>query len=277
MYASVLVLSLVACRKESPAADPEFSDTLTYLLSSFDTGAEADLAFAMRDLEARIHSDMDLQASNPVDRSLLPSALAEADVADIERENTDRDLGAAIPVAVAGLSAWPVEAHVALQLMPDQRPIEPYSQEKYDRSFIEGEDCFEAGDCEVLRTTNDQTKDNLLMTLDYILLKDFRWVDLSLPDPSAEGQEPTGEPRMAMLARSWTDRSWAGRSGNSFVHQSYTVEVWLPQDSGSLRLQSLWSETEFDGLDVSDDMVIGTTRSGIDKIFATAEDYLAEN
>jgi hypothetical protein len=277
MFASVLILSLVACRKESPAADPEFSDTLTYLLSSFDVGTEAELAFAMRDLETRIHSDMDLQSNNPVDRSLLPGRLVEEDVADLERENTDRDLAAAIPVAVAGLSAYPVEDHAALQLMPDQRPIEPFSQEKYERSFTEGEDCFEARDCAVLRTTNDQTKDNLLMTLDYILLKDFRWVDLALPDPSAEDQEPSGTPRMAMLARSWTDRSWAGRSGNSFVHQSYTVEVWIPQDSGALRMQALWSETEFDGLDVSDDMVIGTTRSGIDKIFATADDYLAEN
>ena len=269
-------LLALGCRRDSPPADPEFSDTLTWLLSSFDTAEEADLAFAMRALEEQIQRDMDLSSSNPVNRSLLPSRLSEADVADIERENTDRDIAAAIPVAVARRSDFPVERHAALQLLADQRPVEPYSPDKYDRSFLEGEDCFADNGCQVLRTSNDLTKENLLMTIDYLLLKDFRWVDLSLPDPSST-EAPSGPPRMAILGRSWTDRSWAGREGNSFIHQSYTVEVWIPQEKGSLRLQSLWSETEFDGLSVSDDAVIATTRSGIDRNFEAAEDYLAEN
>lgn len=275
---ALLFLSLLACRRDSPAANPEFSDTLIYLLSNFDAAEEADLALAMREVEAQIERDMDLEASNPVDRSLLPARLTEADLANVERENTDRDPAAAISIAVATRSAFPAQEHAAVQLLPDQRPVEPYSPDKYDRSFIEGEDCFSSGACDFLRTSNDLTKENLLMTIDYILRKDFRWVDLSLPDPADDAAPAEGSERMAMLSLSWTERSFAGRGENSFIHQSYTIDVWLPDDAGGVvRMEALWAETEFKGLSVTEDAVIATTRSGIDRNFEASEEYLEEH
>lgn len=271
-----LALSLVACRRESPKADPEFSDALAYLLGGFDTAAEADLAFVLRDLEGQIHEDMDLSASNPVDRSLIPARLTEADVADIERSNDSRDLSAAVPVAVAFSSTYGVEEHAGLQVLSDQTPVEPYSPEHYVRSFVEGRDCFEGRGCDVLRTSNDLTKENFLMTVDYVLLKDFRWVDLGLPDPSDATAAP-GPERLAILGRSWTDRAYDGRDGNSHILQSFTVEVWIPSGGGTLRMQALWAETVFDGLSVTDDAVIATTRDGMDKNFEAVEDYLSEH
>jgi hypothetical protein len=278
MFRPLLVILLAAgCHKATKPADPEFSDALIFLLSEFE-GPEAELAFAMRDLEGQIATDMDVTASNPNDRALAPALLTRADVSSFDLHNTDRDISAALPVAVAGLSAFGTDDHAGLQLLSDQTPVEPYSPDHYQRTFSEGADCFDAQGCGTLRTDNDLTKDNLLMTLDYQLFKDFRWVDLELPDPSSvpDGEEPVnvGDPRWAILARSWTDRSFAGRNENSWIHQSFTIEMWIPQGKDTVRLLSLWSESEFDGLSVSDDAVIATTRSGIDRNFEAADDYL---
>lgn len=278
----VLVPFALACRKDTPPADPAFSDALIYVLSTFE-GEEIDLAYGLRDLEDQIWSDMDPSASNPADRALQPAFLTEADVADLERQNDDRDLAKALPVAVAGLSAFPPADHARIQMLVDQTPVEPYSPDHYVRTFVEGRDCWEDRGCDVMRTTNDLTKDNLLMTVDYVFAKDFRWIDMALPDPSdvtatTAIPAPVGDPRFAILARSWTDRSYAGRTGDSFIHQSFTVEIWIPtDDGGTLRLLSLWSETEFVGLSVSDDTIIATTRSGIDNNYKAAEDWLEEN
>lgn len=277
----VALLACVGCAKAPPPADPEFSDALIFLLRAFE-GPQADLAFAARDLESQTNADLDVTSNNTNDRALAPAFLTDADVADIERTNTDRDIARALPVAVAGLSDFPPEDHAALQLMPDQTLIEPYSPDKYDRTFTEGKDCFGDRSCDTLRTWNVLTKDNLLMTIDYELGKDFRWIDLNLPDPSEvpEGEEPRndGEPRWAMLARSWTSESFAGRGDKNYIHQSYTIELWIPrkqsEEGRTLRLLSLWSETEIGGLNVSDDQIIATTRAGIDRNFRAVDDYL---
>ena len=186
----------------------------------------------------------------------------------------------------------------------DQTPVEPYSPDYYLRTFLLGEDCFEANDCPRMETHNDLIKDNFLMTVPYWFYKDFRWVDLNLPDPEdvpeGETAENTGEPRWAVVARSWTTETFAGESENAFIHQSFTVEVWIPRDGqgfvrdgteqnaeggewtsdstggGTLRTLALWSETEFVGLSVSDETVAGTTRNGIDDNLDAQQAFLIE-
>jgi hypothetical protein len=45
---------------------------------------------------------------------------------------------------------------------------------------------------------------------------------------------------------------------------------------GVLRMLSLWTETEFKGLNVSDDTVVATVRKGIEDNFIAADAYLSE-
>lgn len=295
----LICLPLLACKAAPPAANPEFNDALAYAFRSFE-GDQADLAFAVRSLEEQVYLSVDVEADNSNDRALTPASLSEEDVADVDHPS--RDPGLCIAVAVAGLSSHPVDRHAELQLLSDQTPIEPYSPDQYDRTFLEGEDCWLGGACEYLRTENDLVKDNFLMTIPYVLYKDFRWVDLDLPDPAdvAEGEEAVneGEPRWAVVARAWTTEAAEGESGANTIHQSYTVEMWVPRDGGGfvrqggesnadggewtsdsegggvLRMLALWTETELGGLNIDDDTVANTTRSGIDKNFEEAEDYL---
>lgn len=288
-----LALCLGAC-KGSPPADPAFSDALHFLFTGFEAH-ETDLAFAMRDLEAQVYATMEVGAGNVNDRAVQPEPLAAADVVGLNDEG--RDPGACIPVAVAFGSAFELDQHPRVQMLTDQRPVEPYSPDKFDRTFLAGEDCWEGGDCPRLETSNDLIKKNTLMEVPYLFLKDFRWVDLNLPAPSElDADEPrpteTADPRWAIVARSWTTKSFAGDSEKAFIHQTYTIEVWNPRDGGgfldasrdadssgggTLRMLALWSETEFKGLNVGDDAVVATTRGGIDRNFNATEDWLAEN
>lgn len=297
-----LPLVLVACGKAPPEANPEFSDAAVFALRAFDD-APQDLAFGIRALEEQIYLGMDVEADNPRDRALTPSNLTEADI--VWMTDLPADPEDALPVAVAGLSKYDVAEQTPIQLLVDQTPVEPYSPNYFEREFYEdSEDCWSEQTCSVLYTGNDLIKENFLMTVPYFFYKDFRWVDLNLPDPVdvPEGEEAVndGDERWAYVARSWMTEVGEGENGNSRILQAYTLEAWIPRDGqgfvrdgtedniddgewttdstggGTLHLLSLWSETEFDGINPSEDVVAATTRSGIDDNMKAQEEWLDE-
>lgn len=276
------------CRRHAPEAPPSYSDAIVALFVQLEEDEET-VAENLRAVERQIYLGMDVEAENAADRALEPSLLSEADVEGLGEYPAERDIREAIPISVGGLSPHPVDFSQILQLEVDHTAWEPYSPEHYVRSFLVGEDCWLDHGCTWMETWNELTKKNVLMTVEYAFYKDFRWVDMATEGP----------PRWAYVGRSWTPQSYAGDNEKSFIHQSYTIEIWIPRDgrgfvrspkdknvdggewtsdsngSGALRMLTLWSETEFKGLAVSDDQVIATTRAGIDKNFKAADDYLS--
>ena len=263
---------LFAC--EAPQANPEFNDGAVLALLEFQAEDPVDLAYAVRAIEADI-ATYDLDGAL-LDRSFEPDRLTEADVATFENV-PDRDPGLALPVAVTYASDNGVDDHVRVQQLADQTPIEPASPNTYDRTVLEGGDCWADRGCEFLITENPLVKENALMTVSYTLWKDLRWVDLGLPDPAdvAEGEVAVneGDPRWAIVGRSWISEEAEAEEGISIL-QSYSLEVWVPSDGQTLRMMSLWSESTSD---FGEDIVAGTTRSGIDGIFEAADDWIEEN
>lgn len=284
----ILLIALVlgaGCRRKTEEAPPEFSDAIVALFVQFDE-SDGIVADNIREVERQIYLGMDVEAKNALDRALEPSLLTESDVEHLNHPG--RDLSVALPVSVAGISPHALEKHQLLQVEVDHRPWEPYSPDHYVRSFEEGRDCWLDHGCDWMSTWNELTKVNVLMTVEYAFHKDFRWIDVS------EGAEP----RWVYIARSWTPQSYSGDSEKAFIHQSFTMEIWVPRDGkgfvrgpkdenkdggewtsdstggGVLRMLTLWSETEFKGLNVSDDAVIATTRAGIDKNFEAGDEYL---
>jgi len=263
---------MIACTAEK--ADPEFNDAAVEAMRQFNAEDPVVLAFAVRQLEdVLVQVDPD---ASLVDRSTEPDRLTDEDVQGFG-QRPDRDPSAAIAVSVTHSSDHRVDEHVRVQMLADQTPIEPASPEVYDRIILEGEDCFAVGDCEFLRTENPLVKDNAVMTLEYTLWKDFRWVDLNLPAPSdvPDGETATndGEERWALVSTSWMQESAEAEDGTSIL-QSYSLEVWIPNDDGSLRNMALWSESDSS---FSDDIIASTTRSGIQGIFDAADEWLVEN
>lgn len=270
-----------ACRP-SAEAPPEFSDAVRFLFSDIESD-ESSVASAMTALETQIYENLEMDG--PVlKRSLEPERISATDVAGIE--HPDRDPQAALPTAVAYLSDHVINDHHQIQLMDDQRPVEPQSQKHfYDRTFLEGEDCWEDAGCTWLRTVNDLVKENALLEVEYAFNKDFRWVDLT-KSPDFEGDE--SEPRWGYVGRSWTTKVYSGDADKVHLLQSYTTEVWIPRDGrgylgdshdseggGVLRMLCLWAETDL-GFAVSEDLVVGTTRFGIDENFEATDEYLSD-
>lgn len=300
MKRSLLLLTLlpaIACQAP-PQADPEFSDAARFAFREFDTEEPARLAFAVRALEEQLYLSMDLEADASADRWMAQEHLEEGDVEGIN--HPDFPVGDGTPVAVGKFSAFDVDAHPPYLVLADQTGTEPGGPQ-YDRTINEGADCWAAGDCEWLRTTNHLIKSNLLLTVEYDLLKDYRWIDLNLPDPSTV---PEGEPivnegptRMAIVARSWTEQVWVGDNGANEIQLSFTFETWVPRDgqgfirtaddvnadggewttdsdaTGTLRLLALWSRTNLDA-SFDEATVQNVIRGGIEDIFEAQEEFL---
>jgi hypothetical protein len=109
-----------------------------------------------------------------------------------------------------------------------------------------------------METSNAVRRDNLLMAVDFVLLKDFRWARI--------GSEDDGEERWAVVGRSWFDRSWTGDNGNTHLWTSFAMDVWLGQADGTTRrVQTLWGESEI--IDAEDDVVRNVVRAAIDDVF----------
>lgn len=267
-----MLILLSACSVEQ--ANPEFDDAAVLALLEFTADDPVNLAYAVRQIEADVRTyPLDGQLA---DRAFEPVELSDADVATFE-DVPDRDPELCLPVAVGHLSPHAVDDHVRVQLLADQTPIEPASPDVYERIILDGADCWADRGCEFLVTENPLIKENAVMTLDYTLWKDLRWVDLGLPDPAEvpEGEEAVneGDERWAIVGRSWISEEAIADEGTSIL-QSYSLEVWVPDDAGTVRMMALWSETDSS---FGEDVIAGTTRSGIDGIFGAADDWIEEN
>lgn len=292
----VVVVALSACRK-SPEAERVFNNPIVGTFGLFEA-EDAELAPMMRDLELQIYTNMEVDAKDVLKRSVEPGPLALEDVEGL-KDRPDRDPSVALPIATAWASPYEIDAHAELPVLDDQRPLEPTSPDHFDRTFLEGKDCWVANDCRLLQTFQELTKvytGNIVPPIPYEFYKDFRWVDLNLGLEGATGS------RWAYVARSYDPGSFSdSKSGKNTIWQSYTIEAWFPRDGGgftwddaasgveplgddagdstvggTLRFLTLWTETELTLTD-SDTMMAGTIRWGMDQNFKAHDKWLEEN
>ena len=302
LFLTPLLAVLVGCPLP-PRGNPEFDDATAFAFLQFDVESEADMAFAMRQLEEQLYLSVDLDAASSGDRALSPAALTDSDLESLEHPDRPAENLRAVTVIRAGTNI--PTRHIEYITLADQLPVEPSSQQFYNRVLASGGDCWPDRSCRFLRTVNDLTKDNdAIGSIRYTLNKDYRWVDLNLPDPDTvdEGEEPVnlGEERLAIAARSWTKESAANEAQDAFIHQGYSIEVWLPRDGGGylrdsddenrdggtwthdssaggiLRMMTLWGENQTT-LNASAELEIALIRVGIDGIFETQQEWLRAN
>lgn len=261
-----LVTSTAACGPPSPEAPTDLSDLVRYLYREWDNEDPRFLEDGLANLDEFLGTvDMTVEAK---DRSWVPDNLTVEDVAAVSWPD-ERDLEAMIPITVAGHGDWPVTDHARLQTEPDQLITEPTAT-RYERTVLNEDDpsCYWDLSCALVETTNDVRRDNLVMAVDFILLKDFRWARIG---PEVEGEEA----RWAVVGRSWFEQSWTGDSGNTHLWTSFAMDVWLGQPDGTtLRTQTLWSESEI--VDVEDEVVRNLLRSSIDDIFDAGDAAIEE-
>ncbi len=227
------LLSLLACK--SPVEAPTEMDELArYLLREFEAEDPAGL-------EAGLDNLRPLLADAP-DEGWTLTSLDLADLGDLEPPQ-GLNPSATSGLAVVYASPHSVADHVPLMLLDDMTPCSP-TAESYERSFLEGRDCFADKDCTFLRTVNAIHRSNLLMEMSFTLYEDYRWV---------------GD---AVLSRNWIAESAHGDEDSNHLWQDWEVEVWLPEDNGgTLRLWAMWTEAEYAG--ITEDMAELSGRMGL--------------
>ena len=79
-----------------------------------------------------------------------------------------------------------------------------------------------------------------------------------------------------LVARSWFDGEYAASRGSALLRQSYTLDVWLENESGGTdRVQVLYAETVFDP-PIEEHIKRNTTRLSVDSAMSTTDEALAE-
>lgn len=206
------------------------------------------------------------------DGYMLPT-LVEADIADITPP-PNTNLSDAIGALADAQSSATLQQHVDFVLLPDQTVVDPDDYSKFDRTFLEGGDCFGDGSCDRLVTVNDMVKTAAFgVTIPYVYFKDYQHVTFT---------DATGVERAAMVSRGWIEEEgWEELAVNedddpdndkepaNGVRQSYTLDVFMDTDAGTVhRAQALWTETVLviDDL-VSDGFLEDQLISGLHDVF----------
>jgi len=255
----ILIVLVGGCKK--PPEAPKKLDELTHYLYREWGNEDPDVVAVglenLQDFFRGVELDPD---EHVLDRSWELTSIERKDLADVDWPD-DRNPADTYGVAVARQSDWPVEAHADWQLEDDQLPAEP-SAATYVRNYPDMDDpeCFVDRSCDVLFTSNEIERQNLLMSLEYTLDKRMRWVELSNGD-------------FAILSRAIVAESTEGKSGKSTIWQSYSMDVWLPKGKKTDRMQVLWSEADVAG--ASDAIQIGTVKSSTDDHFVATDEAIA--
>ena len=255
----MLMMLALACKDPVDAEDVTTENgmdlnTLTaYLFREWDNEDPAIMVTGIDDLET-IAADFPADSSNYAERSFEGvQALSADDVSDVELSHgyNPSDAGG---VGILYQSAHPLAEHVELFSMVDQTVIEPASP-VYERTIVEGGDCFPAGDCQTMLSENDVQRKNILIDTEHQITKTWRWVELE-------------DGRKAVAGRTWQP-ALADSDKEDKIFQNYSVELWIPTDTGTLRFLNTWSENSFQ---FADTLIL----SSINDALNAAEDYLAE-
>jgi hypothetical protein len=256
----VITLLLLGCTAPPPPSAPAELEDLCPALYADQPDAAA-LAVDVPALDAWLAGSWD-----PTVAGYQLPPLTEDDVAGLARP--DRPLADALGGAGAAASSHTLAQHIAFVLEPDQSVVNPGDYAKFDRTFLEGGDCFAAGDCDVLRTWNDIVKTAAFgVEIPYAYEKDYRRVRFTDAD---------GDVREAVVSRGWVEEVSLSDDEANGILQSYNLDVFIaPADgdvSGIVRTQAQWAEMKLVIDDfVDDDFLFDQLIDGLQGVFADTD------
>ena len=262
--------------------DPSFGHPATWLYAHFDSASNAELAFALRALEASVESSVDFSSDELIDQSPSLIPLNSDDLKGLNRP--DGDPGLCEAVTLAARSSHAIDRHATAALQVDQSAGDPSTPDHHERSFNDDTElCWQGRNCDALRAEDAMTRVNALFTIELRERIDYRWVDLGLPAPSRvlADQEAINEglPRWGIVMRSWMPEVSGNEAETASFEQAYNLGAWISQDTDPLlpvlRYTASWTQTILPvPLDAS--TVRQLTRGAIRDAYETQEQWLAE-
>lgn len=238
--------------------------------------------FADQDDADLLSEDLDglaswLDSRESVEDGYILPPMPESGVVDITRP-PNTSLGNTIGGLADAQSTATLQQQVDFILLADQTVVNPDDYSTFDRTFLEGEDCFGDGSCDRLVTENDMVKTaDFGVTIPYFYFKDYQRVTFV----DADGTE-----RNAVVSRGWIEEEgWeevdpekADQEPKNGLVQSYTLDVFMETADGTVhRTQSLWTEMvlSIDGL-VSEQFLEDQLILGLQGVFEDTDAAIAE-
>lgn len=199
--------------------------------------------FADQDDADLLSDDLDglaswLDSRDSVEDGYILPPMPESGVVDITRP-PNTSLGNTIGGLADAQSTATLQQQVDFILLADQTVVNQNDYSTFDRTFLEGEDCFGDGSCDRLVTENDMVKTSLGVTIPYFYFKDYQRVVFL----DADGTE-----RNAVVSRGWIEEEgWEvvdeEKEPKNGLVQSYTLDVFMESPDGTVhRSQALWTE-----------------------------------
>lgn len=226
-------VALFACKPADEAPDVvvgeqvyALADIPHLMFTNFDAGDATLMTQLLEDLKLEV-GKVDLSVK-PKDRAFtIPSLTADQLGGAVMPEGVDP--ANQVSTVVLGQSTHTVDANAALVIEANQICIESETTKYAGRTFLSDAACFPGRGCDVLRTSQEVRKENLLAKAWYDQFKDFRWFAMADGTP-------------ALVARSWVPKVYLGDGGNTSFDQSFTLEAWIPNGDTTLRAYAMWAE-----------------------------------
>ena len=251
----VVVLAATACAKKREPAPTEMVDIMRFMFASWED--EESMAEAMDNLMPWLADNAE---TDEAEKGFRLDPLIASDVESVERP--DSPLANLLGAAGGARSPFKIGKHAKAMVLEDQTWSNPSQYKVYVRSVVGGDQAEFTGGAGLVRTSNDIETSSFGVQIPYNLLKDYRWV---------EGEESRG-----IVARSWIEERACNDGGGNCLEQSFSIDLWAEDGSGTYRLTSSWSEVT-SGIPLGDDLLIAGLALGIQSVFESSDEWFAEN
>ncbi|MFH1464844.1 MAG: hypothetical protein ABIO70_10710 [Pseudomonadota bacterium] len=254
----LLLLPVLAagCRKVPPAP-VELDELCGYLFAHFDDEYPDAMQEGLYNLDVWLLANLEETLEGYSVTSLSEETI---NALDDRARNPDDMIGAAVGTE----SIYTPYALGVPQVVDDQEDLFPDSHDYYDRTYLTDTDCFVEQKCEDAAVQN-YIEDTYPIIGSVITHNhgQYRWVETELGT--------------AWVQRTWFDVPAELEVDWIDIQDQYYLNVLLPQEHGTLTLQSMWIEATWDGLPVSENMAKNLLISQMQNIYTQMDAYIENN
>jgi MYXO-CTERM domain-containing protein len=251
----LLLPSLALGCRQVPPAPEELDELCGYLFAHFDDEHPEALQEGLTNLDTWLLGHLEETLEGYSVTSLSEETI---DALDDRARNPDDMIGAAVGTE----SVHTPYALGVPQVVDDQEELFPDSHDHYERTYLTDADCFVEQRCEDAAVQN-YIEDTYPIIGSVITHNhgQYRWIET--------------EKGTAWIQRTWFDVPAELEVDWISIQDQYYLNLLLPQEGGTLTLQSMWIEAYWDGLPVSENMAQNLLISQMQNIYTQMDEYIA--
>ena len=242
--------------KSTPPAPETFDELTSYMFEHFEDEDPAALQEGMHNLRNWLCDHFEETQEGYMLENLSEDAVATLDG---QQTNLDGQIGAGAAYDIT----YPIEDIIRVYLDEDQFEVHPNDYETYERSWIDGENCFTQQECE-FAYYHSHVENNfaLGLSLEAWNAVQYRWVELD-DGPS-------------LLMRSWMRKPAVSNFDWFEIDQQFGFGAIWSADHGIRQLEAGWVIMSLGELEIPLDMALRLTVNTILERGVEVQDYLDE-